>query len=69
MTTIPRPDLEQAIASLSERDEWRVITRFIRDERDRAFADFASLDTPEKVMANAGRVGAFDDVLFLFDKQ
>ena len=37
MTPLPQPTVQEAVAALSDRDEFKVIVQFIRDEREKFF--------------------------------
>ena len=57
---------DQAIASLSIREEWEVLLEYIQEERESAIADF---QTPEytdnacKLARLAGEIAAYDQLL------
>lgn len=61
--TIPKPTLQQAIAALNGRDEWRAVTEFIREERERCFSDLGSCENPHEVMKIAGGIARLDELL------
>lgn len=63
MSEIPKPTLQQAIAVLHGRDEWRVVTDFIRDERERCFGDLGPCENPNEVMKIAGGIARLDELL------
>lgn len=63
MISIPRPTLNQAIAELAGRDEFRTILAFIQDERERFFGDLRQAETPHDVMKLAGSVATLDELL------
>ena len=57
---------DQAIASLSIREEWDVIIDFITEQREIAIADFQNpdlTDNPSKLARLAGEIAALDRVL------
>jgi hypothetical protein len=57
---------DQAIASLSIREEWGVLLDFIQEERESAIADFQNpdyVDNPSKLARLAGEIAAFDRVI------
>jgi len=62
---IPRPTLEQSVAALSDRDEYKVIINFIREERERMFGDLRQAETSNDVMKVAGSVATLDEMLQL----
>jgi hypothetical protein len=68
MTTIPKPDISQAVHSLRERDEYKVIMTFIRDERDRFFGDCRQCENPNDVMKLVGSIAAMDELLTYLDQ-
>lgn len=63
MSGIPKPTLDAAIATLRDRDEYRVILDFIRDERERCLADLGPVTDPHEVMKLAGGVARIDELL------
>jgi hypothetical protein len=65
MTPIPKPTLQQAIDGISDRDEYKVIVTFIREERERCFGDLKSADSSNDVMRIAGSISALDELLGL----
>lgn len=60
---IPRPTLEQSVQALSERDEYKVIVQFIKDERDRFFGDLRQAEGSNDVMKIAGSIASMDEIL------
>ena len=57
---------DQAIASLSIREEWGVVLDFIQEERESAIADFQNpdyIDNACKLARLAGEIAALDRVL------
>jgi len=65
MTTLPKPTVQQAIESLSDRDEFKAIVQFIRDERERFFADLRQCVETNEVMKIVGSVSTLDELLSL----
>ena len=65
---IPRPTLEQSVKALAERDEYKVIVQFIKDERDRFFGDLRQAEGANDVMKIAGSIASMDERLGLRDK-
>ena len=65
MTPIPKPTIQQAVAALSDRDEFKVIVEFIRDERERFIADFRQCVTENDVMKVCGSISTLDELLSL----
>jgi len=62
---IPRPNLEQSVAALSDRDEYKTILDFIRDERDRFFSDMRQAATSDDVMKLCGSIATADELLMV----
>ena len=67
MTTLPKPTVQQAIESLSDRDEFKAIVQFIRDERERFFADLRQCVETNEVMKIVGSVSTLDELLSLLE--
>jgi hypothetical protein len=65
MTSLPKPTIQQAIESLSDRDEFKAIVQFVRDERERFFADLRQCVEPNEVMKIVGSVSTLDELLSL----
>ena len=65
MTPIPKPTIQEAIATLSDRDEFKVIVQFIKDERERFFGDLRQAETPNDVMKVAGSISTLDEIIQL----
>jgi len=68
MTTLPKPTVQQAIESLSDRDEFKAIIQFIREERERFFADLRQCVEPNEVMKIVGSVSTLDELLSLLSQ-
>ena len=66
---IPRPTLEQSVLALSDRDEYKVIIQYIRDERDRFFGDLRQAATSDDVMKIAGSIATADELLGMLDSK
>lgn len=66
---LPKPTLSEAVHGLRERDEFRVILDFIRDERERLFSDLQDSESPNHVMKLAGRVEAINWVISILDSK
>ena len=64
-TSVPKPDLATAVQALGDRDEFRIILSFIRDERERFFGDFRQAESSNDVMKISGSVAALDELLQL----
>ena len=59
-------NFDQAIASLSIREEWGVIIDFITEQREIAIADFQNpdlTDNPSKLARLAGEIAAYDTII------
>lgn len=65
MTPLPKLPLKESIESLSDRDEFKVIVQFIRDERDRFFADLRVTQDANDVMKIVGSISTLDELLGL----
>jgi hypothetical protein len=65
MTPLPKPTIQQAVESLSDRDEFKVIVQFVRDERERFFADLRMAQDTNDVMKIAGSISTLDELLNL----
>lgn len=48
---------------LRERDEFRIVLQYIRDERERFFGDLRHAATSDDVMKVAGSVATLDELL------
>ena len=66
MTPLPKTTIQQAIGSLSDRDEFKVIVQFVRDERERFFADLRQCSETSEVMKIVGSVSTLDELLSWF---
>ena len=64
---ILRPTLEQSVLALSDRDEYKAILQFIRDERERFFGDMRQAATSDDVMKIAGSIATTDELLNMLD--
>lgn len=63
MTQLRKPSIEEACEILRDRDEFRVILQYIRDERERFFGDLRHAATSDDVMKIAGSVATLDELL------
>lgn len=63
MTPIPKPTLQQAVDALSDRDEYKVILQFLKEERDRLFGDLRQCADSNDVMKVAGSISAMDELI------
>lgn len=62
ITEIPKPTLLQSVEALSDRDEFKVIVSFIRDERERFFADLRQAVDPNEVMKITGSISTLSEI-------
>jgi len=69
MTQLPKPTIQQAIESLSDRDEFKAIVQFIRDERERFFTDLRQCVETNEVMKIVGSVSTLDELLSLLEAE
>jgi histidinol-phosphate/aromatic aminotransferase/cobyric acid decarboxylase-like protein len=69
MTPLPKPTIQQAVAALSDRDEFKAIVQFIQDERERFFADLRICADTNDVMKIVGSVATLDELLSLLKKE
>jgi len=65
MTPLPKPTIQQAVESLSDRDEYKAIVQFVRDERERFFGDLRQCVEPNEVMKLVGSISTLDELLSL----
>ena len=66
---LPKPTIQQAIESLSDRDEFKAIVQFVRDERERFFADLRQCTETNEVMKVAGSIATLDELLSLLSHE
>jgi len=69
MTPLPKPTIQQAVAVLSDRDEFKAIIQYIQDERERFFADLRMCADTNDVMKIVGSVATLDELLSLLKKE
>jgi len=69
MTPLPKPTIQQAVAVLSDRDEFKAIIQFIQDERERFFVDLRPCAETNEVMKIVGSVSTLDELLSLLKKE
>ena len=65
MTPLPKPTVQQAIEALSDRDEFKAIVQFVREERERFFGDLRQCVDTNEVMKVAGSIATLDELLTL----
>jgi hypothetical protein len=63
MTPLPKPDIQTAVESLRDREEYHAIVQFVRDEREKFFGDLRLCESSNDVMKVAGSVAALDELL------
>lgn len=69
MTPLPKPTIQQSVEALSDRDEFKAIIQFVRDERDRFFGDLRQCVETNEVMKVAGSIATLDELLSLLSPQ
>lgn len=69
MTPLPKPTVQQAVEALSDRDEFKAIVQFVRDERERFFADLRQCVDTNEVMKVAGSIATLDELLSLLSAE
>lgn len=69
MTPLPKPTIQQAVEALSDRDEFKAIIQFVRDERERFFGDLRQCVETNEVMKVAGSIATLDELLTLISPQ
>lgn len=65
MTPLPKPTIQQSIEALSDRDEFKAIVQFVRDERERFFSDLRQCVDNNEVMKVVGSISTLDELLTL----
>ena len=63
MTPISKPTIQEACDALRDRDEYKAILQFLRDERERLFGDLRQCADTNDVMKVAGSIAALDELL------
>ena len=69
MTPLPKPTLQQSIEALSDRDEFKALVQFVRDERERFFSDLRQCMDNQEVMKVVGSISTLDELLTLLSPQ
>jgi folylpolyglutamate synthase/dihydropteroate synthase len=69
MTQLPKPTISQSIDALSDRDEFKVIIEFIRDERERFFSDLRQCSETNDVMKITGSISTLSEMLDWFNSE
>ena len=65
MTPLPKPTIQQSIEALSDRDEFKALVQFVRDERERFFSDLRQCMDNNEVMKVVGSISTLDELLTL----
>ena len=65
MTPLPKPTLQQSIEVLTDRDEFKALVQFVRDERERFFSDLRQCTDNQEVMKVVGSISTLDELLTL----
>ena len=69
MTPLPKPTLQQSIEVLTDRDEFKALVQFVRDERERFFSDLRQCTDNQEVMKVVGSISTLDELLTLLSPQ
>jgi histidinol-phosphate/aromatic aminotransferase/cobyric acid decarboxylase-like protein len=69
MTPLPKPTVQQSIEALSDRDEFKALVQFVRDERERFFSDLRQCMDNQEVMKVVGSISTLDELLTLLSPQ
>jgi hypothetical protein len=65
MTPLPKPTIQQSIEVLTDRDEFKALVQFVRDERERFFGDLRQCVETNEVMKVVGSISTLDELLTL----
>jgi hypothetical protein len=68
-TEIPKPTIQQAIEALSDRDEFKAVVQFVRDERERFLGDFRQCADSHEVMKVCGSIATLDELLTMLTSE
>jgi hypothetical protein len=60
---IPLPELKESVDLLRDRKEYQAVLLFIREERERLFADMGPVSEPYEIMKIAGGIARLDELL------
>jgi hypothetical protein len=60
---IPIPTLPEAVAILSNNEEFKVFLGFLEDEREVFIANLRQAENPNEVMKLAGSISTLDEIL------
>ena len=69
MTPLPKPTIQQSVEALSDRDEFKAIVQFVRDERERFFGDLRQCVETNEVMKVVGSIATLDELLSLLSAE
>lgn len=69
MTPLPKPTVQDSIAALSDRDEFKAIVQFIREERERFFGDLRQCVDNNEVMKIVGSIATLDELLIMLSSK
>ena len=64
-TEFPKQTVAEAIQILSDRDEFKVLVEFIRDERERFFMDLRQAGDANEVMKITGSISTLSEIIEL----
>ena len=64
-TEFPKQTVAEAIQILSDRDEFKIIVEFIRDERERFFMDLRQATDSNEVMKITGSISTLSEIIEL----
>lgn len=62
---LPKPNIQEACDALRDRDEYRAIVQYLRDERERFFSDLRVCSDSNDIMKVAGSISAIDEIIAL----
>lgn len=69
MTPIPQPSIQEAVEALADRDEFKAIVQFLKDERERFFGDLRQCAEQNDVMKIVGSISTLDELISILKKQ
>lgn len=69
MTPLPKPTVQDSISALSDRDEFKAIVQFIREERERFFGDLRQCVDNNEVMKIVGSIATLDELLIMLSSK
>ena len=69
MTPIPQPSIQEAVEALADRDEFKAIVQFLKDERERFFGDLRQCAEKNDVMKIVGSISTLDELISILKKQ